>query len=65
MTSTAETIPLWPDNTLTNMIAHGGDAPTLAVFTPEQAIATGAAVIVLPGGGYVVHAEHEAEPVAE
>ena len=65
MTSTAETIPLWPDNTLTNMIAHGGDAPTLSMFAPEQAIATGAAVIVLPGGGYVVHAEHEAEPVAE
>ena len=26
--------------------------PTLAVFLPEQAIATGAAVIICPGGGY-------------
>jgi hypothetical protein len=26
---------------------------------------TGTHVIVLPGGGYSVHAEHEAEPVAE
>ena len=25
---------------------------------------TGTHVIVLPGGGYAVHAEHEAEPVA-
>lgn len=35
------------------------DIPTLAVYLPEPAIATGAAMIVCPGGGYRLLASHE------
>ncbi|MCX7274920.1 MAG: alpha/beta hydrolase, partial [Burkholderiales bacterium] len=37
-----------------------GDAPTLSVHLPEPALATGAAVIVNPGGGYrTLASDHE------
>lgn len=40
------------------------DIPAVTVYAPEKGANTGAAVIVCPGGGYGVHAPHEAEPVA-
>lgn len=39
-------------------------AVTLTPFLPPPEHASGAAMIVCPGGGYVVLAEHESEPVA-
>lgn len=44
-----------------------GGTPTvkLVCYTPDPANASGAAMIICPGGGYVVHAEHESEPVAQ
>jgi acetyl esterase/lipase len=39
------------------------DIPTLTVFTPEIG-ATGASVIICPGGGYGHLAEHERTPIA-
>ena len=42
-----------------------GDAPTLSVHLPEPALATGAAVIVNPGGGYrTLASDHEGRQVA-
>lgn len=41
------------------------DIPTLQVFLPEKGNATGASVVVCPGGGYVVLADHEGVPVAQ
>lgn len=41
------------------------DTPALTVYQPAAGTATGASVIVLPGGGYVRRAEHEGQPVAE
>ena len=38
------------------------DVPTLALYRPDHP--DGSAMIVLPGGGYVFHADYEAEPVA-
>lgn len=52
--------PLWPDG------AAGVTQrdPTYSLFAAPEARATGAAVVVLPGGAYAGHAPHEAEPVA-
>lgn len=40
------------------------DTPALTVYRPAPGTATGAAVVVLPGGGYRGRAAHEGEPVA-
>ena len=40
------------------------DTPALTVYLPAPGTATGAAFVVLPGGGYVRRAPHEGEPVA-
>lgn len=55
---TAE-FPLWPEGAPG---AHGTaptDTPTLTPFWPDAAKATGAAIIVCPGGGYNMLAQHE------
>ncbi len=41
------------------------DVPTVTVFTPAADRATGAAVVVCPGGGYGGLAPHEGRPIAE
>lgn len=55
--------PLWdgppPD-------AHGTapeDIPTYSLYLPKPDRALGVGVVVFPGGGYCIHAEHEASPV--
>jgi len=40
------------------------DTPALTVYQPAPGTATGAAMVVLPGGGYRGRAAHEGEPVA-
>jgi acetyl esterase/lipase len=61
------TIPLWP---------HGApgaqgtdpvrDVPTLTIWLPRPETATGAAVVVCPGGGYAMLADnHEGKQIAE
>jgi acetyl esterase/lipase len=52
-------IALWPQGLLT---ADG--RPTITYFPAPENIATGACVVVLPGGGYGGTAPHEADPVA-
>src|SRR4051794_35312582 len=66
-----QTIPLWPNGApgATSKEAgdkfHSGDIPTLTVFRPDPAKATGAAVVICPGGGYgFLATEHEGEQVA-
>lgn len=41
------------------------DVPTLSVYLPPADKATGAAVVVCPGGGYGGLADHEGHPIAE
>jgi acetyl esterase/lipase len=62
-----QTIPLWPHGVPG---AKGTDAdkdvPTLTIWLPEPARATGAAVVVCPGGGYgMLASDHEGKQVAE
>ena len=41
------------------------DIPTLTIYTPPADRATGAAIVVCPGGGYGGLAAHEGKPIAE
>jgi acetyl esterase/lipase len=67
-----KTYPLWPDGApgaLGNDAGdefHPGDVPTITVYLPDAARATGAAVVICPGGGYgFLATEHEGKDVAE
>lgn len=63
--SDREVFPLWTPPVPGALDSTPGDTPTLQVFLPEAGHATGASVIVCPGGGYVMLADHEGQPVAE
>jgi acetyl esterase/lipase len=65
------TYPLWPDGAPgalgkeTGDEFHAGDIPTITLYSPDPARATGAAVVVCPGGGYgFLATEHEGKDVA-
>src|SRR4051794_20442558 len=62
-----EAIPLWPGGApgaLGNDPAR--DVPTLTIFLASPEKATGAAVVICPGGGYTGLAiDHEGKQVAE
>jgi acetyl esterase/lipase len=58
-------IVLWPAGTPGAVGKEPADIPTLTPFLPPKEKATGAAVIVCPGGGYSRLADHEGGPVAE
>jgi acetyl esterase/lipase len=51
--------PLWPDGAPAALGQQDKDAPTLTPFWPEPRNATGAAIVVCPGGGYAGLAPHE------
>lgn len=67
-----KTYPLWPDGApgALGKVAgedafHSGDLPTITVFRPDAAKATGASVVICPGGGYgFLATEHEGTDVA-
>ncbi len=56
---------LWPSDAPGAQGHEPVDIPTLTPFLPPKEKATGAAIIVCPGGGYTHLAEHEGRPVAE
>ena len=56
---------LWPDGAPGAVGKEPIDMPTLTPYLPPRERATGAAVIVCPGGGYSHLADHEGGPVAE
>jgi pectinesterase len=58
-------IVLWPDGAPGALGKEDVDIPTLTPFLPLKEKATGAAVIVCPGGGYGHLADHEGAPVAQ
>ena len=60
-----EPILLWSNGAPGGMGDADADRPTLTPFVPTTREATGAAVIVCPGGGYTKLADHEGGPVAE
>jgi len=58
-------IVLWPDGAPGALGHEPLDIPTLTPYRAPKEKATGAAVIVCPGGGYGHLADHEGGPVAE
>lgn len=60
-----EPIPLWPDGAPDAKGADPvNDIPTLTPFLPAAESATGAAMVICPGGGYGGLAEHEGRDYA-
>jgi acetyl esterase/lipase len=57
--------PLWADGAPGAQGKADKDIPTLTPYWPDPAKATGAAIIVCPGGGYNTLAPHEGEPYAK
>jgi acetyl esterase/lipase len=58
-------IILWPGGAPGAKGSEPLDIPTLTPYLPSKEKATGAAIIVCPGGGYTHLADHEGAPVAE
>lgn len=54
-----ETIPLWPGEAPGARGSAPADVPTLTVFRADTNSATGAAMVICPGGGYSGLASHE------
>jgi acetyl esterase/lipase len=57
---------LWPDGAPGAKGNDDGDKPSLTIYLPEKEKATGAAVVIFPGGGYGHLAmDHEGHQIAE
>jgi len=57
---------LWPNGAPGAKGTDEGDKPTLTIYLPEKEKATGAAVVIFPGGGYGHLAmDHEGHQIAE
>jgi acetyl esterase/lipase len=57
-------IPLWPDGTPGAHGSTSNDIPTLTPYLPDSTNATGAAMVVCPGGAYGYLAPHEGNDYA-
>ncbi len=58
-------VPLWADKAPGQEGESERDIPAIQMFAPAPGTATGAAFVVLPGGGYGGLADYEGKPVAE
>jgi len=58
-------IPLWPDGAPGALGKEDKDTPTLTPYLADPAIATGAAMVIFPGGGYGGLAPHEGKGYAD
>jgi acetyl esterase/lipase len=56
--------PLWPDSAPGALGKEEKDTPTLTPYLPDPANATGAAIVICPGGGYGGLAQHEGKDYA-
>jgi acetyl esterase/lipase len=62
---TRATIPLWPNGAPGALGSEHSDRPTLTIYLPESAKASGTGVVICPGGSYARHAmDHEGHQVA-
>jgi len=57
-------IPLWPEGAPGALGTADKDIPTLTPFLADPAKATGAAIVICPGGGYGALAGHEGKDYA-
>jgi len=61
----ADSFPLWNKEVPGALGTSEKDVPTLTVYLPEEGKATGAAMVICPGGGYGGLAQHEGKDYAE
>jgi len=62
----SDVVPLWPTGVPGAVGESPADIPTLTVFLPPAERATGAAVVICPGGGYGgLAVDHEGKQVAD
>ena len=59
------TYTLWPDGPPGVALDAAGPRPTLTIHRPPADKATGAMIVVCPGGGYGGLADHEGTPIAD
>ncbi|HSY17968.1 MAG TPA: alpha/beta hydrolase [Candidatus Acidoferrales bacterium] len=57
-------IPLWPDGAPGALGTNATDIPTLTAYLPDATNATGAAMVICPGGAYQHLAPHEGNDYA-
>ncbi|HXG46972.1 MAG TPA: alpha/beta hydrolase [Methylomirabilota bacterium] len=62
--SAQTSLPLWPDGAPGALGREEKDVPTLTPFLPDPAKASGAAIVICPGGGYGGLAPHEGRDYA-
>jgi acetyl esterase/lipase len=63
--TTPRTIVLWPDGAPGALGREDADVPTLTIYLPAGPQATGAGIVVCPGGGYSgLAVDHEGHQVA-
>src|SRR5581483_12040605 len=64
-TKEPEVVRLWQGAAPGAQGTQDVDVPTLTIYRAPADRATGAAIVVFPGGGYQHLAEHEGKPVAQ
>ena len=57
-------LPLWPNGAPGALGTSSNDIPTLTAYLPDPTNATGAAMVICPGGGYAHLAPHEGNDYA-
>jgi acetyl esterase/lipase len=57
-------IPLWPNGAPGSLGTNAPDIPTITPYLPDPINATGAAMVICPGGGYTHLAPHEGKDYA-
>jgi len=57
-------VPLWPDGAPGALGSTSNDIPTLTAYLPDPTNATGAAMVICPGGAYMHLAPHEGNDYA-
>jgi|SRR5665213_197998 len=57
-------VPLWPDGAPGALGDSTNDIPTITAYLPDATNATGAAMVICPGGGYAHLAPHEGNDYA-
>lgn len=59
-----KTIRLWENDAPGSLGSDDKDIPTLTLYFPEKQKVTGSAIVICPGGGYHILANHEGEHYA-
>src|SRR5437667_9426248 len=57
-------IPLWPNGAPGALGTADSNVPTITPYLPDASVASGAAIVICPGGAYVGLAAHEGHDYA-